>query len=422
MNRRKRLDKLSSIIYKLSSEIDVVEPSEDIFEKAEKDLPFGISWIKKVWKDSAATGSSELDYSDGQPYFSEVLRSSFFESIFSSAKLDYSSEEYNERMLDEFVSENWKFLYEMSNDEGLRKEKDLKFIGSGSFGIVYKIPSGNILKFADKGYHQVMLEENISRDDYGEIISEKKEDYRTSDIGTKYLPKILDIYKLIIGDRHLYVTLMKEVVPLEKITEGASSVSFNVHLMAINKIVFDTISKTLKDVFSLIMIERKKIDFNISYKKNFYINEKFSKLTRNLDVLSFGPMASTISAIGKDWDDLLKSIDEAFTESLIEYISPDETDKMKSIEDLINFLRSNYWEFIEGDIKKMCEDNIMNISDPRIKSFKKYVDSFMQKKLREDWHKVFAKSFVHSTFRGNTDITHQNMGFDDRGYLVIFDG
>jgi hypothetical protein len=35
---------------------------------------------------------------------------------------------------------------------------------------------------------------------------------------------------------------------------------------------------------------------------------------------------------------------------------------------------------------------------------------------------IFVKSFVHSIFRGNTDINFKNMGIDDRGYLVIFDG
>jgi hypothetical protein len=422
MNRRKRLGKLSSIIYKLSSEADLYESSEDIFEKAEKELPFGISWIKKVWEDSEMVALPGAEDDGKKLYFSQALTSSFFESIFSSAKLDYSSEEHNERMLDEFISENWKFLYEMSNDEGLRKEGDLKLIGSGAFGLVYKIPSGNILKFADKGYHEFMLEDKFSRDDYGEIISEKQSDYIASNVGTKYLPKILDIYNLIIGDRNIYVTLMKEVIPLEKITEKASSSSsFNNHLFDINKIVFNTISINLKEIIDQIMDERKKINFNISHKKRFYIDEEIKRLENSLYKLSLSPMASTIASIGKDWDDLLESIEEAFRESSIDYISADETYKIKSIETLIDLLRSKHWNFIEGDIKKVCEDKLMN-NGYGIRPFIGYVNSFMQKKLKEDWYEIFVKSFVHSIFRGNTDINFKNMGIDDRGYLVIFDG
>lgn len=422
MNRKKRIEKLCSIIYKLSSEVEPTELSEDIFEKAEKDLPFAVSWIKKIWKDSGAVGSPDGEDYHQNPYFSEVLRSSFFESIFSSAKLDYSSEEHNERMLDEFISENWKFLYEMSNDEGLRKEEDLNFIGSGAFGLVYKIPSGNILKFADKGYHEVMLEDKFSRDDYGEIVSEKQSDYRTSDVGTKYLPKILDVYKLIIGDRHLYVTLMKEVIPLEKITKKTLTLSvFNGHLFDINKIVFNTISINLKKIIDQIMDERKKINFNISHKKRLYIDIEIESLEDSFYKLSLSPMSSTMAKIGKDWDHLLESIEEAFRESSIDYISADETYKIKSIENLIDTLKSKQWNFIERDMKKVCEDKLMN-DDGTTRPFIEYVNSFMQKKLKEDWYKIFVESFVHSIFRGNTDITANNIGFDDRGHLVIFDG
>jgi len=413
MNRSKRLGRLSSIIYKLSSESD--KSSEDIFEKAEKDLPFGISWIKKVWEDSGETSSSE-------PYFSEVLRSSFFESIFSSSKLDYSSEEYNEKMLDEFISENWKFLYEMSNDEGLRKENDLKFVGSGAFGLVYKIPSGNILKFADKGYHEVMLEERTSRKDYGEIIYEKEADYITSDVGSKYLPKILDIYKLIIGDRHIYVTLMKEVIPVDKIIDNTSSYNFSAGLIDMNKILFKSILKNLKNIIDLIMIGQKKINFSISEEEDLDINYKLSYFEDILINLSQSPMSSTVVRIGLEWDELLESIEEAFRQSSIKYISSDDAYKIGEIEKLIELLRSKYWTFIEGDIRRMCESDVENTSSPSILSFIKYVDSFMQKKLKKDWYKVFAKSFVHSTFRGNTDISVFNIGIDDRGYLVIFDG
>jgi hypothetical protein len=401
----------------------------DIFQLAEKDVPFSVSWIKKIWDDQAlASADSHHGWGDEPHHY--VLSETFFESMFLSESLDYKpdSSGVNTDNLDKFISNNWKFLYEISNDEGVGSESDIKLLGTGYFGKVFELPSNNILKISQNSYHEFMSDDNEELEKpYSKRIEDKKQDYRTTELGQKYLPIILDNYEIELRDgAFIYATLMKKVETFnneDDILQTAST-PISTIITRITKNVYQNVILFLNRYVNNITENFCEVTQTKHYMKNYIENMIFDSKSLPSLSIEFGADIHKYSSkwdSGIDW--LIQTLSDARDGLGDEesFIKIEISDDIAS--NLEKFLLENKWAKIEQKLK----DDVANSTKIQVDNNEfldqliSEINSSVGRKLKEDWVDVLVSSIVDSFIKGNADISLNNVGIDSRGYLVFFD-
>lgn len=443
--RFSRLIFLNKIAKQIFASDNLLE--KDMFTIAEEHLPFKIRWVKKIWNVNYS-GQDEnqqegVDHEEHLEPHQKFMSKSFFDDFFPEKVINFKNKNkllvsLTNKYLDKFISDNWKFLFEISNEEGVQTEDDLKFIGSGYFGKVFVLPSGNILKIAERSYQQLdnlseYKEEDVIQDisDYGEILDNKQQKYRTHEIGTRYLPKILEVYRIVLGNKTFYATLMKKIDtlnlndsvarPAENSTESNSRIfsdSFNEKRKINEKI--SIILRSIKELY------------------NFFFNEKLGEIEsiigRSLDN-PYG-IDEYLNPYFEFNQNQFERLWNLIIDSCIESIESvglheDEYSEPKALSSMelsnIEKLKKLYFK----DIKKECADFIdKNIfTSTVIAPIKNDIENYIKntagerklKKMKEDWFEIFIKSVIDSCVDSNIDINIENIGLDDRGYIIIFD-
>jgi len=398
------------------------EVTKDIFEIADGELPFKISWIKKIWLDDKKSDSF-------------LLTEAFFDSVFMNTEtFDFAPNERNELLLDQFISDNWDFLYEINHDEGVNEKGDLKKIGEGSFGVAYELPSGNILKIAENSYHAAIfddLESDYKSTSYKDVIETKKNKYRRSELGIKYLPKILKNYEIKINESKIYATLMKKLVPLDEIHEdkeesasmiGSMNTYIKVLLGGSYRFIYDYFNKLLSyELIDKIKTYDSEVDGEDTYEIAHGMSEIESSKEFFMNSVDLDKRIIDVNATKQLWISLIKNI-KNFLEYLIENnINAAENQRLISSIDkfewnkVVELLKEEMYFYLSN------EEILPPPRMSRVISFERYMLEVFGKKLNDDWYDIFLKSIIDSIFDNNTDFQPSNMGIDDRGYLIFFD-
>jgi hypothetical protein len=269
--------------------------------------------------------------------------------------------------LDIFVDNNWEWISDMVINHGVTTENSLQYVGSGSFGVVWRLPDGELLKIT-KRYGTTRKDELTASNEKLRLIH-GGDSFAIGDV------RILKSYSINLNPRSEHYLDYEESSPPEEIHGHWN----------------DLVAIIMNEIEPLGNIRSESGDW---YDWNKQRNEFSYILTNTIELflkkyLKDSTFRLTSDAIISDY-----AIDSG--------IIWNETERQRFEDDLFNKLQ---YKFSEGSRGKALADII----------------SVNVKNLRSDWLTRFLRSVSQHVSRDQCDIHFGNMGIDIKGDMVFYD-